>query len=162
MRKIVVIVILLLPISSLVLSQTGNRQLFRQKSEPVDSSSQVINQVRVAETQRLSAYVARNPAMLDRILTDNYIRIDYTGRVTNKAQEMELVKSKDFQLRSFDGPGWQFRIYGDIVIITGSLITRGHRFKETDLSGEYKFTHVYVLRQGNWQAVSSHETRINP
>jgi len=50
------------------------------------------------------------------------------------------------------------RVYGNVVVVNARTINKGHR-RERDVSGEFRYTRVYVKREGRWQAVLSQYTR---
>jgi len=49
------------------------------------------------------------------------------------------------------------RIYGETAVITGRSPIK---VKGQDVSGEYRFTHVWIKRSDRWQVVASQVTRI--
>ena len=52
-------------------------------------------------------------------------------------------------------------VYGKVAVMTG-LNRSQASFKGMDASGEYRFTDVFVKRDGRWQVVTSHLTRVAP
>jgi hypothetical protein len=56
--------------------------------------------------------------------------------------------------------GCTVRLYKHIAVATGINNRNGARYRRRDLSGQYRFTRVYVLRDGRWQIVASHASKI--
>lgn len=52
------------------------------------------------------------------------------------------------------------QVYGDAAVVTLRSIEKGTTYKGKDLSGHYRWTDVFVKRNGSWQMVATHGTRI--
>jgi ketosteroid isomerase-like protein len=52
------------------------------------------------------------------------------------------------------------RVFGNAAVVTGRDTLKGAQYKGKDLSGQYRFTDVFVQRDGRWQAVASHSSKI--
>ena len=52
------------------------------------------------------------------------------------------------------------RVYGDTAIVFG-LETEKSTIHGKDMSGQHRFTDVFVKRDGRWQAVASHLSRVS-
>ncbi len=51
------------------------------------------------------------------------------------------------------------RAYGDTAVVHG-LETEKSSYKGKDTSGQYRFTDVFVKRNGRWQAIATQVTRV--
>jgi hypothetical protein len=51
------------------------------------------------------------------------------------------------------------RVYGDTAIASG-LGTEKSTYKGKDTSGQYRYTDVFVKRNGTWQAVATHGSKV--
>jgi ketosteroid isomerase-like protein len=51
------------------------------------------------------------------------------------------------------------KVYGDTAIVSGQTTDKG-KYKGQDISGTYRFTDVFVKRDGKWMAVSTHVTPV--
>jgi ketosteroid isomerase-like protein len=56
--------------------------------------------------------------------------------------------------------GREVRVYGDTAISLGAAHLRG-QWRDRKLDRHYRYTNVYVLRDGRWQAVTSQVTGID-
>ena len=72
---------------------------------------------------------------------------------------MADAQSGDLTFESFKINELKVRIYGDTAIVHG-LETEKSKYKKEDLSGQYRFTDVFIKRDGRWQAVATHFTRV--
>src|SRR5262249_40187661 len=51
------------------------------------------------------------------------------------------------------------RIYGTTAVVVGRTTNEGHR-GDRDVGGDFRYTRIYVKRDGHWQAVAGQYTRI--
>jgi ketosteroid isomerase-like protein len=113
-----------------------------------------------------AAFLKHDVAAASRILADDYVGIDGRGLMTNKQQELEEAKgpepgapTPDFLVQDETISDMKVRVYGNTAVVTGisneRVLIRG---KETSI--RYRRTTVYVKRQGRWQCVSFHGSRI--
>jgi ketosteroid isomerase-like protein len=106
-----------------------------------------------------AALAKRDIAALDRILADDHSVITKDGSVLTKAQELANYGSGASSAELFDFEPVKVRIFGDTALATG-----GHReksqYRGRNTSGHYRWTDVFVKRNGRWQAVASQLTRV--
>ncbi len=96
---------------------------------------------------------------LDRILGDDHSVITKDGSVLTKAQEMANYKSEASSNELFDFEPMKVRVFGDTAVVTGGHREKSHNFGK-DTSGHYRWTDLFVKRNGRWQAVASELTRV--
>ena len=101
---------------------------------------------------------ARDEKTLGRILADDWFYLGPKGTMT-KAQELAEVKTRDENIASLALTDMEVRVYGDVAIVTFREQENSTK-KNTDSSGEYLYTDVFVKRQGHWQAVNSQGTPL--
>lgn len=111
------------------------------------------------------AFKQRDPATLDRILADDFVLTDASGAVLNKMEYLSsIVKAPDMShipQPSSVSDDVAVRVFGDAAVVTGHSTVKGRpRGKGQFLSGQYRFTDVFVKRQGRWQAVATQGTSI--
>jgi hypothetical protein len=106
-----------------------------------------------------NALVKADLAWLDRILADDYISTDSEGIVGNKAQEIATMKSGDYVLISTVLDNFKVHVYGVAAVYFGRSTDKA-QFKNKDISGQYQWTDTWVKRDGRWQCVASHGSRI--
>ncbi len=105
------------------------------------------------------ALVKSDLAFLDRILADDYISTDSEGTVGTKTQEIATMKSGDYVLISTVLDNFKVHVYGDAAVYFGRSTDKA-QFKGKDISGQYQWTDTWVKRDGRWQCVASHGSRI--
>lgn len=115
-------------------------------------------EVKQMEKEWREAWISGDSVALDRIHADDYLAINYLGQMNTKAQVMSDVRAGAFKYDSIEHKDIVMRVYGNVVIVNGRTVNKGHR-RERDASGDFSYTRVYVKRNGRWQAVLSHYTR---
>jgi len=97
-------------------------------------------------------------AYIDRLLADDLTCVHPDGKTAGKAQLLRVVKSPHFKSLSNDYD-LDVRVYGDTAVITG-LLTSEQYYNDIDWSGTIRLTETYVKRDGRWQCVATHASRI--
>ena len=98
-------------------------------------------------------------AALDRIWAKEFLDTSFDGTVTTKEEDLTSVASGDLVYQSSKVRDLVIHVYGKSAVVTGHWTAVG-QFKGVDVSGEFRYTDVYVRREGRWQAVASQITRI--
>ena len=106
-----------------------------------------------------NALVKADLAFLEGTLADDYISTDSEGTVGNRTQEIETMKSGDYVLISTVLDNFKVHVYGDAAVYFGRSTDKA-QFKDKDISGQYQWTDTWVKRDGRWQCVASHGSRI--
>lgn len=107
------------------------------------------------------ASMTRDSGALQQFYADEYVFTDADGVVTNKAKELKNLTSGAFRLKSYKFDDVKVRRYGDTAIVTGqNTITGVWEDIKRDISGPYRFTDIFVKRDGRWQCVASQSSRI--
>ena len=98
-------------------------------------------------------------AALDRIVAADFIITDADGRLMTKAQGDAQRKSGALKYTAFASDDFKVHVFGDTAIVTGRSTVKGTQ-NGKDISGQERFTDVFVRRDGRWQAVSTHVSRV--
>lgn len=113
-----------------------------------------------------AASLKHDPATIKRILADEYVGTDGRGIITNKSQEIAEAQapkpgdpSPPFVVLDESVTDMKVRIYENAAVVNGRVIEK-IRTKEGDAEIQYRRTTVWVKRQGRWQCVSFHGSRI--
>lgn len=85
-----------------------------------------------------------------------------TGVRGGRATKAEVIAQLKPSVSSTTAPGvileyekTEARFYGDVGILTGTLV-----WKKSDSQDRWSFTDTFVKRDGRWQVVAAHRTRI--
>ncbi|MBF6023836.1 nuclear transport factor 2 family protein [Lysobacter niastensis] len=106
-------------------------------------------------TLRLSADVAG----LDRLLADDWLLTHSDGKVQARAEYLEELSTRSRRNQAIGNEDVRLRRYGDTAVVTGtsvqSAVSNGQPWQ-----GRFRFTRVWVQRDGHWVMVASHSSRI--
>jgi ketosteroid isomerase-like protein len=109
--------------------------------------------------QWMESYVRRDIGFLERYLADDYTSTFPDGAVLDKMGEIESLRSGAIALTQMTPSEMTVRVYGDAAVLTGQSSIKA-KVNGEEVSGEYRFTDVWVRRSNQWQAVASQVTRI--
>jgi len=112
------------------------------------------------EKKRVEALMKGDAGFFDRTTAGDYTMITSSGELRNKARAMGDLKSGVAKFQSADVDELEVRVYGDTAVVTGRH-TQKAQSAGNDISGQYRFTRVYVKQKGQWKAVAYQATRIN-
>lgn len=114
--------------------------------------------IKKADNDRSQAIVKGDLAAVDKATADTYVFTDSTGRVTEKTELMNELKTGSLKVQSQDSADVKVQIYGNTAVetgkISGNLTQNGQ-----SMSGTFRFTRVWVNHNGTWQTVAFQETR---
>jgi ketosteroid isomerase-like protein len=113
------------------------------------------------ENEWSAAVVKGDGPSLQGFYADEYLATDSDGMVRNKAQDIANFTSGASKLASYKLDDLKVHIYGDVAVVTGSnTVTGSVGVTSEDVTGNYRFTDVFVRRGGRWQCVASQASRI--
>jgi hypothetical protein len=98
-------------------------------------------------------------AALDKLLDPGFVLVHSDGRVQYKADYIDELRSKTRVNGQINNKDVTIREYGSMAVVNGiseqSAVSNGKPW-----SGRFRFTRVWVQRDGAWVMVSSHSSRI--
>ena len=109
------------------------------------------------ERQAKDAAIHRDAGFSERTLADDYVAISPLGQVINKADTIAARKTAQLRYDSIEITEMVVRLYGNTAVVTARADVRGKELGE-DFSGPYRFTRVWVRRNGHWLTVSYQAT----
>lgn len=136
-----------------LLLATASLSFARPQAADTSRDQEAIRQITDLERQSKEAAIRRDAAFAERILADDYVSIGPLGQVASKADTITARKTAQLHYDSIDISEMVVRLYGNTAIVTARAEVKGKDLGE-DFSGPYRFTRVWVKRNGQWQAVS--------
>jgi hypothetical protein len=109
------------------------------------------------ERQAKEASLHRDAEFSERTLADDYVAITPLGQVTTKQDTVRARKSGQLRYEAIDVSDMVVRVYGETAVVTARADVKGHQLGE-DFSGPYRYTRIWVRRNGRWQTVSYQAT----
>ncbi|HSU26630.1 MAG TPA: nuclear transport factor 2 family protein, partial [Pyrinomonadaceae bacterium] len=107
------------------------------------------------------ANVRRDKAFFERIEADEFVFTDSGGGITTKAEDVASLDKPagEFKLVSYLVDEMKVHVYGKTAVVTGRTTTT-LRGKDREVVNHSRFTDVFVKRDGRWQIVAGHSSRI--
>lgn len=113
------------------------------------------------ERELVAAIAKTDLATYDRIVADDYVVVDASGRDVPKSEVLASYRSGTrhyTNLEIFDVKG---RVFGETAIV--SARTKGLRREEgKDVPNDVRYVRVYARRDGRWRAVAQMSTPARP
>jgi ketosteroid isomerase-like protein len=117
-------------------------------------------QVEALEEEWRTAQLAGDIAVMDKLLSDDYIGITMTGQVTTKAQQLDRARNHKLVLNKLDLGERQVKLVGAIAIVTSMADVEGTN-DGMPVKGTFRYTRVYQrLASGEWKITSFEATRV--
>ena len=125
---------------------------------PVRSDQEIIIEL---EQGWNDAFYRKDVDFIERLLADEFTATYDDGSRGDKARELALTAEFDQQVVSAIQDDFTVRVYRDTAVVWFTLrlvgIRQGQRAEVT-----FRYTDLWVLRDGRWQCVSTHSTKVNP
>ena len=106
-----------------------------------------------------AALVKSDIAAIERFEAAEYMFTDPEGGLSTREESSAELKSGAVKIASFTINDLKVRVFGDTAIAYG-LETETSTYKGKDTSGQYRYTDVFVKRNGSWKAVATQATRV--
>ena len=148
------IVIVLFVTSSLTFSQTNPTKATKE-----EKTKQELTQM---ERDIGRANIDRDSNYFDRIEAEEFIFTGENGSITTKKEDLAGLKepaNPEYKLEAYDVDEVKVTLYDKTAVVTGRVSTRA-KFKGADVTKQTRFTDVFVWRDGRWQIVAGHSSRI--
>ena len=116
----------------------------------------------VRHEQHIGRAIAEGDAsVLDDLLAAEFIATTPDGTVLTKQEVIVSLFSPAYEIESFENTDIDVRFYGDAAVVVARGIVRG-RYNGQDASGQFRYTRVWVQRDGRWSAVAAHSSMLPP
>ena len=106
------------------------------------------------------AFYRKDVAFIERLLADEFIATYEDGSRGDKARELALVAEFNQQVESATQDEFTVKVFKDTAVVWFTLrligIKQGQRAEL-----RLRYTDVWVMRDGRWQSVSTHSTRMS-
>jgi hypothetical protein len=130
-----------------------------QEASKHDSDAEIQKQILAVDKERYEAMEKRDMAAMDRLHADELVFINTKGRLLNKAEYLEEVRSGNLKFLSVETDDYHFCVYGDTVIMSGRAksVVEYHGVVN---KRPRRFTSVFIKLQGQWRLVAHQATLI--
>ena len=118
--------------------------------------NQTEQEIRNLEAELIRAILRRNSGFLHKILADEITVITPHGDLFGKSAMANF--DENLVNESIITDEIEVKLYDKTVVVTGRATIKS-RYQELDLSGQYRFTRIYLKRE-DWQIIAYQATRI--
>ncbi|MGI8787901.1 MAG: nuclear transport factor 2 family protein [Pyrinomonadaceae bacterium] len=152
-KKFSILFCLLLLSASFVFSQTTDKS----KNKPSKTEAELMQ----LEREIGDANIRRDKAFFELTEADEFIFTDSGGGITMKAEDVASLDKPvgEFKLISYVADDMKVLDYGKTAVVTGRATTT-LKSKDREVINKNRFTDVFVKRNGRWQIVAGHSSRI--
>lgn len=130
-----------------------------QNTAKHEASAELQKEILAVDNERYEAMKNRDMAAMDRLHADGLVFINTKGRLLNKAEYLEEVRSGNLKFLSVDTDEYHFYVYGDTVIMNGraNSVVEYHGVVNKK---PRRFTSVFIKLQDQWKLVAHQATLI--
>lgn len=128
-----------------------------QMKNEISPQNKVEQELKRLENEWLNSYLRGDKQTFDRIVADDFTRTDESGKFATKEEEKALIQAAPASVNvSLTNEEMQVRVYGNAAIVTGRIVSK----VQDSLNFQSRFTDTFVKRNGGWQVVARHYSRI--
>jgi RNA polymerase sigma factor (sigma-70 family) len=101
----------------------------------------------------------RDRAAVGRIIADEIIITDPVGRTWDKAKYLAEIGTNAYGIDFLELRDVSIRVFARAAVVTGRATVKTNASNPSG-SGDYRVTNTYILREGCWRCVASHNSCI--
>jgi len=123
--------------------------------EPNDASTTASDQAELERLEKVwnEAHLRGDAAALDDLWAEELVVTVPRMQVMNKKQSLAIWRTGRMKFQRYETSDIAVRVFGDAAVVTGRLL-RERTFGDRNIHEDWRFTKVYVRRQGKWRVVS--------
>jgi hypothetical protein len=112
------------------------------------------------ERDACKAFLDADPAALERVLTADFTLTLSNGQVSTRADEINELRSRKVHYDVFENYDMKARLYGDnTAVVLGKTRVKGIA-EGKPFDRVVQFTDTLIKRDGQWQLVAGHVSRL--
>ncbi|MGB8029656.1 MAG: nuclear transport factor 2 family protein [Terracidiphilus sp.] len=112
------------------------------------------------EDEWRDAVLSSNTKVMDSLLAPDYMGITASGTLQSRDETLQSLSSGRLHFTLLEVTDRKVRFYGSTALVT-SLANIQATTPDGKVSGNYRYTHVYVRdAQGDWKIVSFEASRV--
>ncbi|HVR81659.1 MAG TPA: nuclear transport factor 2 family protein [Luteimonas sp.] len=130
-------------------------------SAPVlaDGPGKVKQALMQTEQTLVDSLVKGDSAPFEKTLADSFVFIAPDGTTQQRAAFVADLSNGNLKMASSTNADMAVRVYDDTAVVTYRSTDKG-MYKGTDISGQYRWTDVFVKQHGRWRIVATQGTAI--
>ncbi|HYJ89138.1 MAG TPA: nuclear transport factor 2 family protein [Pyrinomonadaceae bacterium] len=130
-----------------------------QKPARETRESRDIKELTRLESVWNEAHLRGDAPTLDKLWAEDLFVTVPDMAVMNKEESLAVWKSGKMKFDIYKTSDLRIRVYGDSAVVTGQLV-RIRDANSKEFEDDWRFTKVYVRRQGKWLAVAWHGSHV--
>jgi len=123
------------------------------------NTSEAEEELLKVEKEFAEAIVNNDLEGIGRLVADDWMIVDPDGEIVDRTRFFEVIKSGALTHDMMESEELRVRVYGESAVVTAVTRTKG-KFMGQEFSTQERATDVFVKRDGRWQCVLTHLTRI--
>ena len=138
---------------------SGHGMTAAEQTAGKSSGGNVEQQIAALSVELDQAFGKADIGWLEKHFADEFTAIHSNGKLANKAQEIDNVKTGNLKWATVDVHDQKINVIGDtavVVRLTSSTGTVGGN----PYSADFRNTEVWVKHKGNWKMVAFQSTRV--
>ena len=124
-----------------------------------DSSEADIKELTRLEQVWNNAHLSGDHAALEKLWAEDLFVTVPDMPVMNKEESLAIWKAGKMKFDIYKTSDIRIKVYGNSAVVTGQLV-RIRDAKSTKFEDDWRFTKVYVRRDGRWQVVAWHGSHV--
>ena len=118
------------------------------------------DQVADLEQQWRSATLAGDVPAMDKLLSDDYVGISWTGQVNTKMSQLDRLRDRSVVITRMDLTDVKVKVVGSVAIVTSRSDLQGTN-EGVELKGTFVYTRIYQRSPaGLWKITNFEATRV--
>jgi ketosteroid isomerase-like protein len=113
------------------------------------------------EKELVDALLKGDASANEQYMSASAIFVGPDGVVINKSQVTSMIKSGDLKYESSTTDDMKVQVYGNTAVATYRTTDKG-KYKDFDISGQFRWIDVFVKQSGGWQVVATQGTKLMP
>ena len=166
-HPVTAILFFLLALSPLATSQTAEnpkphaeqaaRPEQRDASTPQQTDAALADKLKQIERDWADAEIKRDPSLVAPYLASTMVKTGDDNQPITRDQLLERIKNSDITIGSIDLSDMKVQVYGTAAVVTGVFKAAGSSKGKT-FTNTGRFTDTFIQKDGQWQAVASHDS----
>ena len=124
-----------------------------------DSSTADVKELTRLEQVWNDAHLRGDAAALEKIWAEDLFVTMPDMPVMNKEESLAIWKAGKMKFDIYKTSDIRIKVYGNSAVVTGQLV-RIRDAQSTKFEDDWRFTKVYVRRDGRWQVVAWHGSHV--
>ena len=151
MSKLVTGIAVVLFAGSCVFAQSQQNRKSRESADTTELSR--------LEAVWNQAHVRGDADALDRLWADDLIVTVPNMPVMTKENAIGISRSGRLKFKRYETSDIRIRLYGEAAVVAGQ-VERTRELDGRDVHDKWRFTKVYIRREGRWQVVAWHASTV--